>query len=56
MLFIGGALVSSAPTQQGCTNTARMHQHSRTRRRLKPHTPHGLKPNKRRLPFMQMYA
>ena len=28
MLFIGGALVSSAPTQQGCTNTARMHQHS----------------------------
>ena len=36
MLFIGGALVSSAPTQ--------------------PHTLHGLKPNKRRLPFMQMYA
>ena len=28
MLFIGGALVSSAPTQ--------------------PHTPHGLKPHKRR--------
>ena len=29
-----------------CTNKARMHQHSRTRRRLKPHTPHVLKPNK----------
>lgn len=31
-----------------CTNKARMHQHCRTRRRLKPHTPHGLKPHKRR--------
>ena len=28
MLFIGGALVPSAPTKQGCTNKARMHQHS----------------------------
>lgn len=34
MLFIGGALVPSAPTKQGCTNTA--------------HTPHVLKPHKRR--------
>ena len=34
MLFIGGALVPSAPTKQGCTNTA--------------HTPHVLKPHTRR--------
>ena len=36
------ARARSAPTKQVCTNTA--------------HTPLGLKPNKRRLPFMQMYT
>lgn len=34
MCIYRGALVPSAPTKQGCTNTA--------------HTPHVLKPNKRR--------
>ena len=29
MLFIGGALVSSAPTKQVCTNKASMHQQSK---------------------------
>ena len=47
MLFIGGALVSSAPTKQVCTNKASMHQQSKYAP-TQPHTPHGLKPHKRR--------